>query len=209
MSGFFVTFEGGEGSGKSTQIQRLAGRLRDAGRDVITTREPGGTPLAESVRALLLDAGPEPGPWCEAFLMEAARADVVARVIAPALDAGCVVLCDRFADSTLAYQGAARGLDRGLLAAMNHAATGGLAPDLTLLFDLDPRVGLERRAAAPAAPNRLDREPAEFHARARAGFLELVREHSRRFVVLDAASPPEDLERRVWEEVAHLFSLRR
>ena len=201
MPGLFVTFEGGEGTGKSTQIARLAERLRRRGIEPVITREPGGTPLAEGIRALLLDPGRAPGPIAEAFLMEAARADLVAHVIRPALAAGRVVLCDRYDDSTLAYQGAGRGLDVGMLRDWNRAATGGLKPDLTLLFDLDPATGLERRAGATGEPNRLDREPRDFHARVRAGYLELARAEPGRFVTLDASLAPEALEAKVWKAV--------
>jgi dTMP kinase len=201
LPGLFVTFEGGEGTGKSTQMARLAGRLRARGVEPVITREPGGTPLAEGIRELLLDAGRSPAPLAEAFLMEAARADLVAHVIRPALADGQVVLCDRYDDSTLAYQGAGRGLDPAMLRGWNRAATGGLTPDLTLLFDLDPAAGLARRAGAAGEPNRLDREPREFHARVRAGYLELARAEPGRFVILDAALPPADLEAKVWEAV--------
>ncbi len=201
MPGLFVTFEGGEGSGKSTQIARLAVRLRGRGVEPVITREPGGTPLAEGIRVLLLDAGHPPGALAEAFLMEAARAELVAGVIRPALAAGRVVLCDRYDDSTLAYQGAGRGLDGAMLREWNRAATGGLTPGLTLLFDLDPAAGLARRAGAAGAPNRLDREPPDFHARVRARFLELAAAEPARFVVLDASLPPEALEAKVWEAV--------
>jgi dTMP kinase len=196
-----VTFEGGEGTGKSTQIARLAARLKQRGVDPVVTREPGGTPLAEGIRALLLDPERRPGALAEAFLMEAARADLVAGVIRPALEAGRVVLCDRYDDSTLAYQGAGRGLEPAMLREWNRAATGGLTPDLTLLFDLDPAAGLERRSRASESPNRLDREPAEFHTRVRGRFLELAREHPGRWVVLDATQAPDRLEREVWAAI--------
>ena len=201
MPGLFVTFEGGEGSGKSTQLERITARLRGLGLEPLVTREPGGTPLAEGIRALLLDPARTPGPLAEAFLMEAARAEVVAHVIRPALAAGRVVLCDRYDDSTLAYQGAGRGLDPDLLERLNAAATGGLRPDLTLLFDLDPEIGLARRRRAAGDTNRLDREPPEFHQRVRARFLELARRDPARFVVLDAALPVERLEELAWAEV--------
>ncbi len=202
MPGLFVTFEGGEGSGKSTQVQRLAARLRALGHETVVAREPGGTPLAEGIRALLLDPGRRPGAHAEAFLMEAARAELVADVIRPALEGGRIVLCDRFDDSTLAYQGGGRGLDAALLGAMNRAATGGLTPDLTLLFDLEPERGLGRRAEAAGATNRLDREPLEFHRRVRARYLELAAADPGRWVVLDASLPAEALEGRVWEAIA-------
>ncbi|MBI1798555.1 MAG: dTMP kinase [Candidatus Eisenbacteria bacterium] len=202
MPGFFVTFEGGEGSGKSTQITRLEARLAASGIATLVTREPGGTPLAERVREALLDPAFSPGPMTEALLMEAARADLVARLIRPALESGRVVLCDRYDDSTLAYQGAGRGLDSALLATLNAAATGGLSPDLTLLFDVDPAVGLARRENAVGATNRLDREPPEFHARVRARYLELAAASPARFVVLEAGGGSEALERRVWAAFA-------
>jgi len=202
--GVFVTFEGGEGSGKSTQLVRLAARLRAEGRDVLETREPGGTPLAERIRALLLEVRGEadrPGSWSEAFLMEAARADLVMRVLRPALESGRIVLCDRYGDSTLAYQGGGRGLDASLLEVMNRAATGGLEPDLTLLFDLDPAAGLARRAAAEGSDNRIDREPLDFHRRVRERYRELAAASPHRFVLLDAALDSDALAGRVWEAV--------
>jgi dTMP kinase len=145
MPGLFVTFEGGEGSGKSTQVTRLAERLRAGGLEPLVTREPGGTPLAEGIRHLLLDRSHTPSALTEALLMVASRAELVGRVLRPALESGRVVLCDRYGDSTIAYQGAGRGLDREMLAGWNRAATGGLTPDLTILFDVDPGVGLSRR----------------------------------------------------------------
>jgi dTMP kinase len=201
MSGLFVTFEGGEGSGKSTQLARLAARLAAQGFDPLVTREPGGTPVAEGIRALLLDPALGPGAVAEALLMEAARAELVATVIRPALAAGRIVLCDRYADSTLAYQGAGRGLDLAMLAEWNRIATGGLTPDLTLLFDLDPTVGLSRRVIAAGVPNRLDRESPAFHACVHAQYLALARAEPGRFVVLDAALAEGPLEARVWGSV--------
>jgi len=201
MPGLFVTFEGGEGSGKSTQIERLAARLGARGIAPLRTREPGGTPLGEGVRDLLLDPERRPAPMTEALLLEAARAELVAAVIRPALAEGRLVLCDRYDDSTLAYQGAGRGLDEPTLRAMNRAATGGLVPDLTLLFDLDPDLGLARRARAPGPTNRLDREPVEFHRRVRARFLELAAAEPARWRVLDAAADTEALEREVWAAI--------
>ena len=197
----FITFEGGDGSGKSTQLNRIAARLEAAGRQVVSVREPGGTPFAEAARALLLDGEHPPSALSEVFLIEAARADLARSVIAPALAAKRIVLCDRHTDSTLAYQGKGRGLDLELLRAMNRAAAPGLVPELTLLYDLDPAVGLARRAAAPGRKNRLDEEPLEFHARVRAGFLELAKAEPGRFVVLDGALDPAALERLSWAAV--------
>ena len=182
MSGRLITFEGGEGTGKSTQVARLERRLREFGVPCLVTREPGGTPLAERVRAVLLDPALSPGPLAEALLMEAARADLCEKVLRPALAEGLTVLCDRYDDSTLAYQGAGRGLDDDLLRTLNRAATSGLRPDTTLLFDLD-------------------REPREFHQRVRRRFLELASEEAQRFVVLDASLDPDGLERAVWQAV--------
>ena len=208
MPGLFVTFEGGEGSGKSTQLTRLAERLRASGLEPLVTREPGGTPLAEGIRALLLDPARAPGALTEALLMVAARADLVSTTLRPALAAGRVVLCDRFGDSTLAYQGGGRGLDPESLAAWNRAATGGLTPDLTLLFDVTPEMGLARRARAAGTPNRLDLEPAAFHARVRERYLEMARAEPGRFVVLDAARDPDTLESQVWAAVSARLPVR-
>ncbi len=199
MPGLFITFEGGEGSGKSTQIARLAARQRALGLDPLVTREPGGTALAEGIRALLLDSSVAPEPVPEALLMVAARADLVSTVIRPALAAGRNVLCDRYADSTLAYQGAGRGLETGMLEGWNAVATGGLVPDLTFLFDLDPEVGLARRASAGVSTNRLDRESLPFHQRVRARYLELAASNPKRWIILDAMASHDQLETRVWE----------
>ena len=199
MPGLFITFEGGEGSGKSTQIARLEARLRALGLDPLVTREPGGTPLAESIRALLLDSSVAPGPMSEALLMESARADLVASVSRPALAAGRPVLCDRYADSTLAYQGAGRGLDAAMLANWNTIVTGGLQPDVTFLFDLDPEVGLARRAGAGVSQNRLDRESLPFHQRVRARYLELAASSPGRWIILDATASHDQLESRIWD----------
>jgi dTMP kinase len=202
MTGRFITFEGGEGSGKTTQLERLAARLRATGIDPLVTREPGGTPVSESIRAILLDAQESPTALAEALLMEAARAHLVERVIRPALAVGRWVLCDRYGDSTLAYQGGGRGLDAELLAQLNHAATGGLVPHLTLLYDLDPAIGVARRQRGSSPTNRLDREPLEFHARVRARYLELAAREPRRWRVLDATQPPDELERQAWDALA-------
>jgi dTMP kinase len=202
MPGLFVTFEGGEGSGKSTQLALLVERFRAAGTVPLVVREPGGTTLAEGIRALLLDPAYAPGAVAEALLMVAARADLVATRLKPALDSGRVVLCDRYGDSTLAYQGGGRGLDPARLAEWNRVATGGLTPDLTLLFDLPPKLGLARRAEAAGTANRLDLESEAFHARVRDRYLELARAEPARFVVLDATLEPGLLAERVWSAVS-------
>jgi len=202
VGGLFVTFEGGEGSGKSTQLARLDERLRRSGFDPLVVREPGGTPLAESIRALLFAPGAAMGAMTEALLMVAARSDLVAGSLKPALDAGRIVLCDRYTDSTLAYQGGGRGLDGAMLASWNRAATGGLQPDLTLLFDLDPELGLARRAAAHGGANRIDLESETFHGRVRERYLQLARAEPKRFTVLDAERPAPELAERVWSLIA-------
>jgi dTMP kinase len=202
MGGLFVTFEGGDGSGKSTQLARLDERLRRGGFDPLVVREPGGTRLAESIRSLLLTPGAPMGAMTEALLMVAARSDLVATRLRPALDEGRVVLCDRYTDSTLAYQGGGRGLDGAMLAAWNRAATGGLQPDLTLLFDLEPELGLARRAAAHGGTNRIDLESETFHGRVRERYLQLARAEPARFTVLDADRPASELAERVWSVVA-------
>lgn len=201
MPGLFVSFEGGEGSGKSTQIARLAARLRSMGLDPLVVREPGGTPVGEGIRALLLDHERRPTPLTEALLMVASRAQLAATILQPALDAGRIVLCDRYGDSTLAYQGGGRGLDAAMLAEWNRAATGGLVPALTVLFDVPTALGLDRRRAAAGATNRLDREPSEFHERVRRRYLELAAAEPGRWTVLDATVGTDELEARVWEIV--------
>ncbi len=209
MSGVFVTFEGGEGSGKSTQVARLAARLRAMGHDPLVTREPGGTPVGEGIRALLLDHERRPSAMTEALLMVASRAQLVGGVLRPALEAGRIVLCDRYGDSTLAYQGGGRGVEHALLVELNRAATGGLVPAVTLLFDVPVFVGLDRRHASAGATNRLDREPAEFHERVRARYLELAAAEPERWRVLDGTVGENELEARVWEAVGPRLALAR
>jgi dTMP kinase len=199
--GWFITFEGGEGTGKSTQLALLDEWLRTLGHRTVLTREPGGTPLAEAVRALLLDPDLEPDGLSEIFLLEASRRDHVERVIRPALEAGAVVLCDRFTDSSLVYQGVVRGLGWDEVAALNRLATGGLEPDLTLVFDMDPEKALarahSRNAEGATRESRLDDEPAAFHRQVREGFLELARREPDRVRVIDAAGRPEKVFARI------------
>ncbi len=196
-----MTFEGGEGTGKSTQIERLAHRLRGAGREVIVTREPGGTPLAEAVRAILLDPQFAPDGVVEVFLYQAARRDHVERVIRPAVEGGAVVLSDRFADSSLVYQGVARGVGLDEVEYLNHLATDGLKPDLTIVFDLDPRIGLDRaldrNLDGSGNESRLDEEPLAFHQQVRSGFLELAERYPERVKVIDAGGGPDEVFRRL------------
>ena len=179
--GFFITFEGIEGCGKSTQLELLKAHLEKKGRAVFSVREPGGTLLGERVRSVLLN-GTEEGidPWAELFLYEACRAQLVAKVIRPALAQGKVVLCDRFFDSTLAYQGFGRGLDVEKIEGLNALATGGLVPDLTFLVDCAEEVGLKRawariNASMGAREDSFEKEELAFHRRVRDGFLEIAR----------------------------------
>jgi dTMP kinase len=186
VRGRFVTFEGIEGSGKSTQVARLAQWLEDRACPPVITREPGGTPLGRRLREVLLqgDAGE---PLTEAMLMAADRAEHVASVIRPALAEGRHVLCDRHADSTLAYQGGGSGVAKDLLVALNRVAVQGLVPDMTLLFDLEPTVALARmRARTGGAADRFEAESLAFHERVRAAYLELARAEPGRFRVIDA-----------------------
>ena len=203
-----ITFEGIEGSGKTTQLVRVAKLLREDGHRVVETREPGGTPFAERVRELLLSSAVKPiAPECEAFLILACRSQHVAHVIQPALKEGAVVLCDRFSDSTLAYQGYARGLDLQLLRKLDRFATGRLTPDLTLLFDVPVPLGLARRHGTEQ--NRLDRESRSFHEKVRQGFLALAARHPRRIRVIDGRSDPETIAAEVTSIVRRFLKTRR
>jgi dTMP kinase len=191
--GVFLTFEGPEGSGKSTQMLHLCGVLRKAGYSVLRTREPGGTKLAEAIRDTLLSAtSHEPVmPETEALLVLAARSQHVARLIGPALARGAIVVCDRFSDSTFAYQGFGRGLSLSWLQHANRTAAGGLTPDLTVLLDVPASIGLARRRRAGGTQNRLDQEAASFHQRVRQGFLTLASRSPRRIRVINADRPIE------------------
>lgn len=195
-----MTLEGGEGTGKSTQLGLLARHLEGRGQRVLTSREPGGTDLAEAVRAILLDPALEPDGLSEYLLFGAARHDHVRRCIEPALARGEVVVCDRFSDSSVVYQGWVRGVGEERIAALDREATGGLAPDLTVVLDLDPVAALERvraRHAGGGEQSRLDDEPDEFHARVREGFLRLARREPGRVRVVDADASAEEVHRRV------------
>ncbi|MGV3618036.1 MAG: dTMP kinase [Fimbriimonas sp.] len=182
----FVTFEGPEGAGKSTALRGVAERLRERGLDVLTTREPGAGPFGARIREILLH-GEDMPPAAELFLFLADRANHVETLIRPALAEGRWVLCDRHADSTFVYQAVARGLDADFVRAANRFATGGLVPNRTLLFDIDPEVGLARLASR----DRLDGQPLAFHRRVREGFLALAGTEPDRFRVLDASQSPE------------------
>lgn len=189
-SGYFITFEGPEGSGKTTQIGLLADALSQRGYAVVTTREPGGTPLGDAIRTLLLNQyDTPPCPQAEALLFNAARAQLVQHVIRPALDAGKVVLCDRYADSTLAYQGYAHGQELAQLRSVIDFATGCLVPHLTIFLDIDPREGLQRKqAGAEAEWNRMEMQALEFHRKVRQGYLKMASAEPQRWAVVDATN---------------------
>ena len=187
LAGIFMTLEGGEGSGKTTQALHLCQSLTAQGYDVLHTREPGGTLVAERLRSILLDRSDEAiAPETEALLILAARRQHVDHVIRPALTRGRLVVCDRFSDSTMAYQGYARGLDLKQLRMMNEWATGGLTPHLTLLFDVPIGIGLRRRRGQAGGQNRLDLETRRFHSDVRAGFHALAKREPRRIKIVDA-----------------------
>ncbi len=189
----FITFEGPEGSGKTSQIIPLANTLRQKGYKVFTTREPGGTLIGDQVRSILLTRMENKGmnPRAEILLFCASRAQLVEEVIRPHLAQGEIVLCDRYADSTLAYQGYGHGLDMDFLRRLLNFATGGLKPDLTLLMDIDPEVGLRRRMNSGGEWNRLDAYELAFHKRVRLGYLQMAEEDPQHWQVVDAAQPPE------------------
>jgi len=209
--GKFITFEGPEGSGKTTQIERLANYLRSTGHDVVVTFEPGGTAIGERIREILFDRTlAEMTARAELLLMNAARAQHVEQVIVPALDAGKIVLSDRFAESSLAYQGFGRELGLETVELVCDFATGRVRPDLVLLLDLDVEEGLRRNrrldatgsTGREAKRNRIEVESLEFHRRVRNGFLALARREPKRFAVLDASLPPDKLETEIRKVVA-------
>ena len=191
MTGLFITLEGGEGTGKSTQARRLAQWLRELGREVVETREPGGSPGAEAVRHVLLSGAAQPlGPAAEALLFAAARADHVDRLIRPALEAGSDVICDRFIDSTRVYQGAVGAVAPDLLDALEDMAAGATRPNLTLILDVPPDIGLARAAARGkgAVADRFEKEGADYHAAVREAFLARAAAAPERCVVVDATA---------------------
>jgi dTMP kinase len=197
--GFFLSFEGIEGSGKTTQLQKLAQQLRATGRNCVTTREPGGTQLADRIRAILLDPQEEGmDPVTELLLYAAARRQHVVEVIKPSLDTGAVVLCDRFSDATIAYQGYGRLLDLQLISQLNDWATDRNYPDLTLIFDLPEATGLDRAKARNSKfdlqrESRLEGEDLRFHRRVREGYLVLAEAHPDRYAVVDAGGTTDEV----------------
>jgi dTMP kinase len=197
----FITFEGGEGAGKSTQIRLLAARLREIAREVVVTREPGGTPLAEKLRAFILSGNARAlGPLGEAVLFSAARIDHIDQLIAPALSRGAYVLCDRFCDSTRAYQGVKGGVTPAQLAALEKVTLHGLTPGLTFILDLPPKTGLERaqKRRGGGEADRFEAEDLDFHAQLRARFLDIARAEPERCQVIDAARPADRVAETIW-----------
>lgn len=200
--GRFITFEGGEGGGKSTQIRLLSERLRKRDVPVLITREPGGCPLAERVRELLVTGGPHTlAPETELLLMLAARAQHLKEVIRPALASGTWVLCDRFSDSTLAYQGFGRGVNPEIIVPVGDWVVGDTRPELTIVLDLDPKAGLARSHARNHHETRFEQEALAFHQRVRQGFLALAKAEPQRMRVVDATPPPDVVAGVIWEVI--------
>lgn len=198
----FIVFEGGDGSGKSTQARLLLRRLRRRGIKVLHTHEPGGTPLGQTLRRLL-KSSETMTPISELMLFEAARAQLVQHVVAPFLDQGGVVIADRYTSSTVAYQGYGRGLDRELIERLNREATGGLEPDLTVLLDLPVETALARKGGGDNGSNgdTFDGAPVDFHRRIRRGYSALAAADPEGWLVLDGRRPPDDLSREIWAKV--------
>jgi dTMP kinase len=196
ITGLFITFEGSEGCGKSTQIGRLADKLRSLGREVVTLREPGGTPIGEKIRNLLQydDAASAMTPEAELLLFAASRAQLVNEVIRPALERGAIVLCDRFLDSTTVYQGVARSLPPDDVTAINAFAVGGTFPDLTLLLDLDAAEGRRRASLRKGPVDRMEGEREEFYEAVRRGYTNLAQANPSRFVIIDASPDEQTVE---------------
>lgn len=203
MAGLFITFEGPDGAGKTTQLVMLAERLSQEGYDVLCTREPGGTGISDKIREMLLDpANKEMHGRTEALLYAAARAQHVSEVIIPALQADKMVLCDRFVDSSLAYQGWGRGLPMDMLYAINHFAADDLQPDMTLLLDIRPEEANARVAnRCGGIRDRIEEEQDGFRQRVYQGFCELARMHTARIIYIDACRPIEDVHREIWTHV--------
>jgi dTMP kinase len=202
--GFLISFEGSEGSGKSTQISRIADRFEDAGYDVVVTREPGGTPIGEEIRHTLMHAAESHNmmPETELLLFAASRAQLVREVILPAVEAGKIVLCDRFMDSTTVYQGVARNIQSEPVHLINTFAVGHMVPDVTVVIDLDAELGLQRvRHRANDMPDRMEKENIEFYQKVRNGYLMLAKAMPERFIVVDGELPAQELEETIWKQL--------
>ncbi len=205
--GLFITFEGGEGAGKSTQVRRLADRLKIAGRRVVMSREPGGSPGGEAIRDLLVRGDTDRwSPMTEALLMNAARRDHIERVIRPALDAGDIVISDRFADSTRAYQGAGGEADPEFIAALERYVVGDTRPDMTIILDLPVETGLRRALSRGGAEARFEAKGEAFHERLRKGFLDIAAAEPERCIVIHADQTPDAIEEAIWRSVSELLA---
>lgn len=209
--GYFITFEGGEGAGKSTQISLLAGRLARAGMEVLTTREPGGSAGAEAIRRVLLSGAAEPfGNEMEAILFAAARSDHVEQIIRPAVEEGAIVLCDRFMDSSRVYQGITGKTGEGFMHALERVTVNGMIPDLTIVLDIDPAEGLVRAAGrrGKQTPDRFEKEDLEIHNRRRQAFLDIAEAEPERCVVVDASLPKDQIAAEIERAVADRLGIR-
>jgi dTMP kinase len=205
----FITFEGSEGSGKSTQADRLAARLRLCDVPCILTREPGGTPVGESIRELLQFAPHNSNmtPETELLLFEASRSQLVREVIKPALERGICVIADRFFDSTTVYQGAARKLDREMIEQLNAFAVGDCVPDITFVLDVDDATAESRMQREPRKPDRMEQQSADFYERVRGGYRQLAVNEPKRILVINGARDPDEIEREIWEKLCSRFSV--
>jgi len=204
----FITFEGSEGSGKSTQADRLVAHLQRCDVPYILTREPGGTPIGESIRELLQFAPHNSNmtPETELLLFEASRSQLVREVIKPALERGVCVIADRFFDSTTVYQGAARKLDREIIQRLNAFAVGGCLPDITFVLDVDAATAASRMQREPRKADRMEQQPAEFYERVRNGYRELATLEPRRVVLINGALDPNEIEREIWKNLGLRFA---
>ena len=205
----FITFEGSEGSGKSTQAERLATRLRRCGVPYIVTREPGGTPIGESIRDLLQFAPHNSNmtPETELLLFEASRSQLVREVIKPALERGTCVVADRFSDSTTVYQGAARKLDRETIEHLNSFVVGDCVPDITFVLDVDAATAESRMQREQRKADRMEQQPAEFYERVREGYRQLAAYEPKRIVLINGARDPDEIETAIWEKLCSRFSI--
>lgn len=203
----FITFEGSEGSGKSTQANRLAARLQQCGVPYLLTREPGGTPIGESIRELLQFAPHSSNMTSETelLLFEASRSQLVREVIKPAIERGICVIADRFSDSTTVYQGAARRLDRGLIERFNAFAVDDCVPDITFVLDVDALTAEPRMQREPRKADRMEQQPAEFYERVREGYLELAAGEPKRVVIVDGSGDVGEIEKQIWERLSSRF----
>ncbi len=203
----FITFEGSEGCGKSTQVQRLAARLKRAGVLYLVTREPGGTPIGETIRELLQFAPHGGGmtPQTELLLFEASRSQLVRETIKPALESGLCVIADRFFDSTTVYQGVARKLDQQIVERLNAFAVGDFVPDITFVLDVDAETARSRLKRTVRTPDRMEQESTEFYDRVRTGYRELAIRDPHRIILIDGARPADEVENEIWEMISNRF----